>query len=250
METPNLDYNYWLEKWYANVGNSNLSNVSYSIFRGTLNDCENEILRIVNDLNRSDADIIRAIDLINQWGGSESRYFYIAKTKTLENGQKLIRIPRELIEYPENLAIYKRGISLASENNPSSVNYFLKIFGIGASYIGKHAYFWSNYNLPIIDAKIAGVLGYNSSEVLLRNYTYNMIINHMQNIQIQNKLDELFKVEKGMFAFHRNYFDNGNTKFKSNITDFTNLRYAIYLAELFNIAVPQYLRDELKKMNL
>jgi hypothetical protein len=36
---------------------------------------------------------------------------------------------------------------------------FKKVYGISDSFSGKHAMFWSKYNLIVIDNKIAGVLG-------------------------------------------------------------------------------------------
>jgi len=245
METPDLNYNHWLQKWYDNNGNKNVFRVSYSDFRGTLTECENAILEIVNQENITDIEILRVIDLINQWGGGMSRGFYLPKVKTLKDGQKLIRIPREVIKLPENINRYREGITLARDNNSDSINYFRQ-FGIASSYIGKHAYFWSNYNLPIIDAKIAGVLGYRTSQSLLSNNTYESIIEHMRNIQTNHELNRLYNVEKGFFAFHKNYFNNTNTAFKNNIIDFIDCQYAIYIAGILEIVIPQYIYDNCK----
>ncbi|RAR73805.1 hypothetical protein [Flavobacterium aciduliphilum] len=239
MEIPNINFNYWSNRWHENIGNSRALNVNYTDFTGTLNELVAEILRIVNLEILTDEDILNAIDLINQWGGSESRWFYIAKTRTLRNGNIEIRIPRELIELPENLAIYRDGINLASQNNSNSVNYFLQIFGIGPSYIGKHAYFWSNCNLPIVDAKIAGCFGYRDAKILLYNHNYDIVLNHMNFIKNNNNLIDVVTVEKALFAFHKNYFENSNKKFVSNIEDFTDCKYAIHIAKLLGIQIPE-----------
>jgi hypothetical protein len=244
MEKPNIDFNYWYNKWHENTGNSIALNVSYSDFRGTLNELESEILGIVNLSTLTDNDILRAIDLINQWGGKMSRGFYLAKTKRHEDGTILVRIPRQEIEKRENIDRYKIGINLAKENNLESVNYFRQ-FGIGPSYIGKHAYFWSCCNLPIVDAKIAGILGYKSASVLLYNHEYNEVVNHMNVIKTNNNLINVVIVEKAMFAFHKNYFDNSNTQFKNNINDFTDCNYAIYIAKLLDILIPDYILNKL-----
>lgn len=246
METPNIDFNYWLSKWYETTGNANVLNVAYSDFRGTLNELESEILRVINYYNLTDQDILRVIDLVNQWGGKMSRGFYIPRPQIQNNGQILIVIPRQLIEEEENMDRYKVGINLARQNNLDSVNYFRQ-FGIGPSYIGKHAYFWSNCNLPIVDAKIAGCFGYNSSQILLNTYTYANVVQHMNVIKEKNHLDNVVKVEKSLFSFHKNYFDNGNTKFKDNIQDFTDCTYAIHIANLLEIQIPEHVLNQCLK---
>lgn len=230
-----IDYNYWLDKWTEKTGNTQVRKVKYSTFRGTLNECENRILEIVNKPNLNDDDILTVIDLINHWGGSESRHFYIDKRKKIEDGKILINNPRNLITIPENLNIYKLGINKAKRNDLDSLNHFLKIYGIGPSYIGKHAYFWSNRNLPIIDAKIAGVLGFKSSTTLLNTYSYQDIISIMENLRQENKLSHISDIEKAWFAFHKNYFNNSNTNFKKNIEDKTDLVSAIELAKRLEI---------------
>jgi len=243
METPSINFNYWLNKWNETTGNQSVLNVSYSSFRGTLNELENEILRIVNLENLTNQDILKVIDLINQWGGKMSRGFYLPKSKTKSNGSILIRIPRQIIEEQENIDRYKEGINLARKNDLNSVNYFRQ-FGIGPSYIGKHAYFWSNCNLPIIDAKIAGCFGYNSAQILLNNHNYADVVNHMDAIKEKENLDNVVKVEKALFAFHKNYFENNNTKFKTKIYDFTDCKYSINVARLLGIIIPDYLEKK------
>jgi hypothetical protein len=176
--------------------------------------------------------------LINQWGGKTSRMFY-----ALRQNQTISY--RELVMQNPNLNYYKEGIMLSRANNFDAVNSFLRVDGIGPSFMAKHAQFWSAFNMAILDMKIAFDLGFLTPAQLLANYSYEEFMNHMIGITGANNLNSVVHTERAMFAFHSNYFDNGNTRFKSNITDFTNLRYAIYLAELFNIAVPQYLRDRL-----
>ncbi len=246
METPTINFNYWLNRWHETTGNANVLNVQYVNFNGTLSELESEILRMININNITNQDILRVIDLINLWGGKMSRGFYIPRRQLQVNGEINIVIPRQLIEQPENMDRYKIGISLAKENNLNSVNYFRQ-FGIGPSYIGKHAYFWSNCNLPIVDAKIAGCFGYKSSQILLNNFTYTDVVQHMNIIKESNNLDNVVIVEKACFSLHNNYFDNGNTRFKENIQDFTDCKYAIQIAELLGIQIPNYILNKCSK---
>lgn len=238
MQKPKIDYKYWLEKWHNNIGNSNVRNVSYSSFRGTLHECEEKILEIVNSPNLTDQMILDAIDLINHWGGSESRHFYIDKIKKGLNKEVIIRNPRKEISLSENLNIYREGIEQAKRNIADSANTFLKIYGIGPSYMGKHAYFWSGLNLVIIDAKIAGCLGYQTSQMLLAKNSYEAVVEFLNSIKVEEKLNHTTEVEKAMFAFHRNYFKNDNSGFKSNIEDKRDLKFAIELAIKLKIQIP------------
>lgn len=242
MQTPDLDYNYWINGWNNAIGNAtaytNINIMPWSNFEGTLIQCEEKILNITNKKDLSDSDIFRAIDLINQWGGKTSRMFYaIRKNQTISS--------RELIMENPNLNYYKEGIKLSRANNYNAVDSFKNVNGIGASFMGKHAAFWSAFNMVIIDNKIAGTLGFKNPNRLLANNSYEDFMNLINNIKTENNLNNPVHVERGIFSFHNNYFDNENTKFKSGITDFTDLKYAIYIAERLDIAIPQYLRDNL-----
>ena len=242
MKTPELDYNYWLAAWNNAIGNANaytnINIIPWSNFQGSLNQCEEEILNITTNDNLTDLDVFRAIDLINQWGGKTSRMFY-----ALRNNQNVSS--RQLIMEEPNLSYYKEGINLAKANDYNAVDSFKNINGIGPSFMGKHATFWSGFNMVIIDNKIAGTLGYKNPNRLLSIYNYAEFMNHIKIIKINYDLQNPVYVERGIFSFHKNYFDNENTRFKFNIIDFTDLKYAIYIAERLKITVPQYLRDKL-----
>lgn len=238
MEKPKINYQFWLDKWHEEIGNSKVRNVSYSSFRGTLHECEEKILEIVKSPDLTELMILQAIDLINQWGGSESRHFYIDKKRKCFNNEIVLKNPRKLIAHPENLLIYKRGIEQAKKHQIESVNTFLKVFGIGPSYMGKHAYFWSELNLVIIDAKIAGCLGYKSSQNLLNKNSYESVIEFLNSIKEEEKLNHITDVEKAMFAFHRNFFKNNNLGFKSSFKYNSDLKFAIELANILSISTP------------
>lgn len=242
METPKLNFNHWLKEWNKAIGNavaySNKNIAPWSSFQGTLNECETEILKITTKQNPSDSEIFKVIDLINQWGGKTSRMFYtIRRNQTASSREQIMNEP--------NLSYYKEGVRLSKDNNFNAVNSFIKVNGIGASFMGKHATFWSNFNMVIIDNKIAGVLGFNNPNLLLAQNNYNEFMSHINNIKISNKLETPVNVERSLFSFHNNYFDNNNTRFKNNIIDFTDLNYAIYIAEKLNIPVPLELKNRI-----
>ena len=69
----------------------------------------------------------------------------------------------------------------------------------------------------------------------------------MNVIKEKNHLDNVVKVEKSLFSFHKNYFDNGNTKFKDNIQDFTDCTYAIHIANLLKIQIPEHVLNQCLK---
>lgn len=242
MERPSLNYNHWLDVWNKNVGNANAyTNINikpWSNFQGTLNQCESEILNIVNKEFLIDDEIFNAIDLINQWGGKTSRMFY-AKRKNQTKSS------RELIMENPNLDFYKNGIEMSKKVNFSAVDFFKLVNGIGASFMGKHATFWSSFNMVIIDNKIAGTLGFLSPNRLLVSNSYEEFMNLINSIKIEKKLDNPVQVERAIFSFHSNYFDNENKKFKSKISDFTDLEYALHIAEILKIEVPESFRGML-----
>ena len=245
MENPSLNYKHWLDVWNNSIGNvkayNNVNIIPWSKFKGTLNQCEVEILNIVNKESLNDFEIFRAIDLINQWGGKTSRMFYTKrKNQTMTS--------RELIMVNPNLDLYKKGIFLSKKHDYNAVDSFKMVNGIGASFMGKHASFWSSFNMVIIDNKIAGTLGFINPNKLLKNNTYEEFMNFINHIKNQNNIDSPVHVERSLFSFHNNYFDNENTKFKSKISDFTDLEYAIHIAEILNINVPPEIRDNFNKL--
>lgn len=143
--------------------------------------------------------------------------------------------PRELIMSDPNLQHYKDGIELAKGNDYRAVNEFLKVYGIGHSFMGKHAQFWSNFSMVILDQKIAGTLGYKTPQLLISLNTYNEFMNHINIIRDNNELNNSVEVERALFAFHSNYFDNSNTRFRNGITDYTDQEYANCIAQILDI---------------
>jgi hypothetical protein len=102
--------------------------------------------------------------------------------------------------------------------------------------------FWSKYNLIVIDNKIAGVLGYKNPSKLFKDYSYEDILNEAKKLAKTLNLENVTIVERALFTFHENYFDNSNTKFNKSIHDFTDLQVAIDVADSLNIKIPNWIK--------
>jgi hypothetical protein len=209
LNMPSIDYKFWNGQWRQAWNKPVYTNVhiaKYSSFKGSTIECERLIKAIVTKKSVSDAEILCAIDLINQWGGRTSRLFY---TKG-----KYDTIPRENIEQTEVLSVYKEGLRLAKDKNVESIEVFQSILGIGPSYSGKHAAFWSDLNLIIVDSKIAGALGFKTVSALLKQFQYETILEAFDVTAKKNRLNKPVDIERALFAFHNNYFSNDSSKLK------------------------------------
>jgi hypothetical protein len=237
-----INYNYWINKYTWNDGASvyiNNNMLEFTNFIGTPRQCEDEIIRIISGINadniqQKNNDILTVIDLINQWGGQTSRMFYS------RHARNNFQSPRDRISSEISLNIYKRGIIEAMQINENAFTTFREIYGISDSFSGKHAMFWSNFNLIIIDNKIAGALGFKKPNSLLNSRSYQDILNDFRIIQNENQFSNPTMVERALFAFHSNYFKNDNSGFKNNITDFNDREYAVQLGEILELEMPNW----------
>lgn len=238
-----INFKYWKNQYAWNNGtnvytNRNIS--EFSIYNGTPAECEIEIKMITKEINSEninskETEILRAIDLINQWGGQTSRMFYSRHKKNNYSS------PRDRITNNPNLELYKKGIIQSKEINEIAFSTFKNIYGINESFSGKHAMFWSNFNLIVLDNKIAGALGYKTPNKLLNKLTYKEILNKFRKIQNENNFLNPTIVERAYFAFHNNYFKNNNCEFKSNISDFTDLEEAVNIGNILEIEIPNFI---------
>lgn len=232
-----IELEYWAAKYPWDETKQVYTNVNilnYSNFVGNAVDCEKQIMKIISKKSNSDSDILKVIDLINQWGGKTSRMFYS------RNKKNNFISPRDRIH--QNLEKYKAGINAAKANNLMAFELFKKVYGISDSFSGKHAMFWSKYNLIVIDNKIAGVLGYKNPSKLFKDYSYEDILNEAKKLAKTLNLENVTIVERALFTFHENYFDNSNTKFNKSIHDFTDLQVAIDVADSLNIKIPNWIK--------
>ena len=177
------------------------------------NELENEIImRIqkINDIDKADEnEILDIFDLINIWGGLQGgSNFYNIKNGTSTR-----------IQYKEWLQNYVKLIKKAILKDSSSYSDILdgKIPNLNMSFGSKHISFWSRKNgnekcLIVIDNKIAGVTGVKKAI----NADFKDIIQEVHNLEAEIKLEPQM-IEKALFSFHSNFFDNETTKFRDKI---------------------------------
>ena len=239
MELPNIDYHFWLQTWENTVGAkrtySNARTSGYHIIDQNLLECESEIERSIQEyLNDTDssnqsARIERIVDLIYAWGGPSGRMFYVGRNSN--------RSPRESLK--QSIDSYKRGINLALQSDPSAVDAFKCLRGIGDSYASKHAFFWSSQGpnrLIIIDSKISGAFGCVTVNELFRQTTFIKLLSifTLKSAEVFGMQDGS-KIERALFAFHNNYFLNSNKGIRSNPKHQEDLMEANLLVEKLNI---------------
>jgi hypothetical protein len=208
---PNIDYPFWLEEW-----NKNLQNPTYhlgemdkysKIPKGiTEYECEKQIYSLIQNISDPSIEkekVLMVIDLIYRWGGPSGRMFYIGTNKSRKS-------------LNDDLYIFERycdAINLAFQGKSSSKFLFQSIPGIGSSFASKHATFWSSKStkpLIVVDSKIAGCFGMKNLDELDKAVSYEKIL-----FEFKVKADKLngFNsqyLEKALFTFHKNYFNNEN----------------------------------------
>jgi hypothetical protein len=140
-------------------------------------------------------------------------------------------IPRENID----LIQYKKAINLATQKDFRAFFEFQKIDGIGPSFAGKHAMFWSKSDLIVLDNKIAGALGYKTPNEILAKFSYSEILIEFEKTKELVGFLSNTEIERALFAFHSNYFDNANTKFKINPKINIDIEIARGIAQLLKI---------------
>lgn len=152
-------------------------------------------------------ELFKIIFLIQKWGGVTGRYFLIERNKhsyfdNLKNNNDLIEI-------------YRSAAQNAINGNPISFDLFCKIPGIKESFAGKHAYFWSTNDVPLIvvDKLIAIYFGYNNPNALLKDCKgYSNLYNIFSKEYKRNNLSSILVLERGIFQYIR----EANKKLTSN----------------------------------
>jgi len=155
-----------------------------------------EIQKRTLEIPISKSDLIKTIQMIHFWGGSTGRYFMINR----KGGSYIEQFKAN----PDQIRIYKEACKQASLSNPDAFDLFCKIKGIGPSFAGKHAYFWSPSNNPliIIDKYIAHYFDANNAKDLLKKKKgYANIVNEFQKLKKEYKVKNILVVERGIFQF-------------------------------------------------
>jgi hypothetical protein len=155
-----------------------------------------EIQKRTLEIPVSKSELIKTILMIHHWGGSTGRYFMINR-----RGGSFIE---QFKANPIQIKIYKEACKQASLSNPDAFNLFCKIKGIGPSFAGKHAYFWSPGKNPliIIDKYIAHYFdAKNVKELLQKKKSYTKIIEQFNNLKKEYKVKSILVIERGIFQY-------------------------------------------------
>jgi hypothetical protein len=141
-------------------------------------------------------DLIKTIQMIHHWGGSTGRYFMTNR----KGGSYLEQFKAN----PNQIKIYREACKQASLSNPEAFHLFCNIKGIGPSFAGKHAYFWSPSKNPlvIIDKYVAHYFDANNAkELLQKKKGYSKTIELFNNLKKEHKVNSILVIERGIFQY-------------------------------------------------
>ena len=154
----------------------------------------NEIKKRTKLIPEKKEELFAIIFLIQKWGGSTGRYFFINKNganhfDTFKKSSNLINI-------------YLNAAKQAMNGDPNSFDEFCKIPGIKESFAGKHSYFWSTNKKPliIIDKLIAEYFGFKTPAALLKEVGgYSNLYDLFNKEYKAQNLDSILVLERGIF---------------------------------------------------
>lgn len=196
MHFKKIEYKKFNAKWEFEQ-NSILKNPiddKYSSY-GSLHD---EIKKRTISIPKQNEELFEIIYLIQKWGGSTGRYFFINR-----NGYSYFD---QLKKSTGLIEIYSTAAKLAIKGDPNSFNEFCRIPGIKESFAGKHAYFWSTHKKPliIVDKLIAEYFGFKKPSALLKECGgYSSLYNLFDKECRTCNLSSILLLERGIFQFIR-----------------------------------------------
>ena len=183
-------------------------------------------IQAYEDVTRfSDLELLIIFDLIQGWGGRTGRSPYL----------RPLDMPTRLSWKP--LAeTYRNSVKLCFEKNIDYLSCLTKlrsIPGIGESFATKHIFFWTEYGprreaLPIYDARIKLLLCLNIADAVDYDTFYAEMKLTAGKLKIAVNI-----LERALFAFSQNYFNNSNLIIKSDIVDKTDIKEAENLQPRF-----------------
>ena len=217
FQCPNIDYNIWCQRnvyygdnpvdpgglTFAKKGGLITTNF------GTMDELMKKIAKDITNYsfdNSSDDELLLIFDLIQAWGGRNNRHPYDPKrAERMIDPQTFCTKYKAIMQFLcwKDWTKYfnTKNVKILEQQNP-------KIPQVGLNFLSKHYYFWSTYrNLDrifyIYDARnIALFKSMNKKK--LTYFEYLQAIEHKAQAFGISGTD----VEKGIFAFSKNYFDN------------------------------------------
>lgn len=157
----------------------------------------NEIKKRTKTISEKKEELFAVIFLIQKWGGSTGRCFFIKKNgnshfDTLKKTNKLFEI-------------YLNAAKKALNGDQNSFDEFCKIPGIKESFAGKHAYFWSTNKKPliIIDKLLAEYFGFKTPAALLKECGgYSNLYDLFNKEYKTQNLSSILVLRKRYFSTH------------------------------------------------
>ena len=191
-----IDFELYNNNWEAEQ-NVLLKNPIEGLYKsyGTLH---NEIKKRTKTIPINNEDLFEIILLIQKWGGSTGRYFFIKR-----NGVSYFE---ELKKSKDLIQIYLNATKLAMKGEPQSFSEFCKIPGIKESFAGKHAYFWSTNAKPliIVDKLLSEYFGHQTPKALIDECNgYAKLIEIFYEKCTDFNLKSILVLERGIFQYTR-----------------------------------------------
>jgi hypothetical protein len=236
FECPDIDYKIWCQRnvYYGdnpidpagltNAKKGGLITRDFSSIDELLNLLATKIENYTFD-NDNEDELLIIFDLIQAWGGRQNRKPYHSTAERITDPQTFYQKYKANIEYlcAKDWEKYfsKLNVDHLEKQKP-------KIPDVGLNFLSKHYYFWSTYK------KISRVFYiYDSRNIALFESKNKKKLSYFEYLDaIENKAQEFgisgTDVEKGIFAFSKNYFDikfnlKNSMEYKEDISEARSL---------------------------
>lgn len=135
---------------------------------------------------------------------------YLKEEETPKTDKKFI--PRKAWFEKGFNKIYRDAVKLSRKGDvDGAINKFAELPQVAISFATKHLAFWvDNISTPVYDTRIAKMLNGKDAKVS----DYNSFREWASDLAPKVGLNDGIEVEKALFAFSKNYFDNNLTKFE------------------------------------
>lgn len=231
-----LNYAYWVEQndYFSNkplldtirVGLNHANNrgfiaerlgIDFMKYFPTNEQLVNFIAEKIKNASQSDLDLIDddevllIFDLIQGWGGKMGRMPYV---RPENNPSRYAEKNLFASTYKEFISLINKQVATDQENHYKDILTTMKsLNGVGESFATKHIFFWSKYglrknSLPIFDTRMKRLL-----EVFQEQGSYMDFLRFLDLIATEKGMQQ-YEVERALFAFSQNYFQNERLIFK------------------------------------
>ena len=236
FECPDIDYKIWCKRniYYGDnpVDSGGLTNAKKGGLITRDFDSIDELLNLLATKienysfdNANEDELLIIFDLIQAWGGVQNRQPYLPTSERITDPQTFCQKYKANIEYlcakDWKKFFTKMNVDHLEKQNP-------KIPNVSLNFLSKHYYFWSTYRKLLRVFYI-----YDSRNIALFKSKNKKKLSYYEYLDaIENKAQEFgisgTDVEKGIFAFSKNYFDNkfnlkNSIEYKEDISEARSL---------------------------